>query len=107
MDAVTCLHGCRECTKWWGDRTIWYNDAVSCQAYVLSVLDERNVSVDRLYTDPDRGQLKYWEKNILQCHFANCDSHTKWLASKRTVRGDRWESNGLSLDTNLAKKCTL
>jgi hypothetical protein len=89
------------------DRSIWYKDAVSCQAYIFLVLDERNVSVDRLCSDTEWGQLRYWEKNLFQCHLAHYDSHTKWPASKRTVRSDRWESNGLSLDTNLGSNCTV
>ena len=39
-----------------GDRSVWRNDAVSCQAHVLLVLDERNVSVELLCNDTDWGK---------------------------------------------------
>jgi hypothetical protein len=38
--------------------------------------------MDRWWNDADRGKLKYWEKNLSQCHFPHHKSHMGWLESK-------------------------
>ena len=31
------------------------------------------------WNDTDRGKLKYWERNLSQCHFVQHKSHMDWL----------------------------
>jgi len=32
------------------------------------------MSVERWWNDIDRGKLKYWERNLYQCHLVNHES---------------------------------
>jgi len=33
------------------------------------------MSMEQWWNDTDRGNLKYWERNLSQCHFAHHKSH--------------------------------
>jgi hypothetical protein len=51
--------------------------------------------MEHRWNDTDRGKLKYWEKNVSNCHFV----HQKYLVSNPGRRGERPAIDRLSHGT--------
>jgi hypothetical protein len=59
---------------WWNDtdrgklsREHWWND-----------IDRGKLSMEHWWNYIDRGKLKYWERNLSQCHFVHQKRDLKW-----------------------------
>ena len=51
------------------------------------------ISMEQWWNDTDRGKLKYWEKNLSQCHSVH---HKSQLGSNEGLRGKRWATDRLT-----------
>jgi len=57
---------------------ILFNIAVNYNNYVMSVVDEQNVSMKHLWYAIDSSRLKWSEKNLFQYHSVHHKPHMDW-----------------------------
>ena len=60
-----------------GGGGVWFNSAVTCRDYIVSVLDEW-VSAEHWWSDSDRVKAKHCEPSLSHCHFANHKLQMDW-----------------------------
>lgn len=51
------------------ERRLLFNDALHHRNYTAPVADKLNMSKERQWSDTDKRQREYWEKNLSQRHF--------------------------------------
>lgn len=57
---------------------ILFNNAVSYNNYVMSVVDKQNVSMKHLWYGTDSSRLKWSKKNLIQYHSLHHKPHMDW-----------------------------
>ena len=60
------------------EMNILFNDAVTCQDYVMSIVDERNISMKPSWNDIDKGKPPVLEEKPFSVPFCPPQSHMDW-----------------------------
>ena len=61
------------------------------------------MGMEHWWNDTDRGKLKYWERNLSQCHFVYKNLRETGLGSKPCLRGEKQATDRLSQGKVLKK----